>query len=143
MSMKDKEELERLGRMMMSALSWSPVQGPDWETFRSLFHDDARLVPAARPAAPVPVETFIGRMDGQRSSGALVHFAEEHVAMTCHVFGNVATVLQTYKTIINGNEPGYGISAMTWVRDDDGRWLCMTMAWDAATADKVIPKEYL
>jgi hypothetical protein len=142
MSMKDKEELERLGRMMMSALSWSTAEAPNWDSFRSLFHRDARLVPAARPAAPVPLEAFIDRMDGQRSSGALPDFREEHVAMKVHVFGNVATVLQTYQTIINKGAPGYGISAMTWIREN-GVWLCMSMAWDAVSEDKHVPQEYL
>ncbi|HEY8352540.1 MAG TPA: hypothetical protein VIK87_08350 [Sphingomonadales bacterium] len=134
--------LEDGARRMMAALSWTPERAPDWDSFRALFHKDAKLVPAARPAAPITVETFIDRMQTQRDNGSLVDFQEDHIALAGHVFGNVATVFQTYRTIINKGEPGYGISAMVWIFDENA-WRCISMAWDAQTAEKQIPAHYM
>ncbi len=137
----DSDTLEAFGREVMRALSWSADNGPDWESFRTLFHPDARLVPAARPAAPIPVDTFIERMDAQRESGSLRDFQEQQVSLRVHRFGNVANLFQTFRTIVNHGEPGYGTSAMVWIRDED-TWKCITMAWDAQTNGKKIPEHY-
>ncbi len=135
-------ELRALGQKMMAALSWTSTQAPDWDTFRSLFHVDARLVPAARPVTPIPVEAFIERMEAQRMNGSLADFKEAQLSLTVHVFGNVASVFQAYSTVVNEGKPGQGISAMVWV-NDGGRWQCINMAWDAETPDKHISVRYL
>lgn len=134
--------LHALGERMMKALTWSPDAAPDWDSFRALFHKDATLVPASRPAAPISVEAFIARMQGQRDNGSLANFGEDQVSLRVHHFGNVASVFQTYRTIINNGTPGYGTSAMVWLFED-GEWRCISMAWDAQTTDKKIPDEYL
>ena len=136
------KRLEQKAEQMMAALTWSPDQAPDWESFRKLFHKDARLVPAARPAAPIPVETFIDRMQAQRDNGSLADFREDHVALTGQIFGNVATVFQTYRTVINKGTPGYGISAMIGVFDEND-WRCISMAWDSQSAEEPIPQRYM
>ncbi len=136
------KELWEKGEVMMKALSWSPKQAPDWDAFKSLFHNNALLTPAARPSAPISVESFIQRMTAQRDSGALVNFTEIQLAQETHIFGNIATVFQVYRTIVNGGNPGHGISAMTWIHDQE-QWSCISMAWDAASEGKEIPSKYL
>lgn len=142
MSFDSVNELERHGERLMASLEWSPQREPDWAAFRRLIHEQAVLVPSARPAVPVDRETFIDRMQRQRDEGKLTHFVERQLALRAHCFGNVATVLQVYSSEINGNPPTRGVNAMVWARTD-GEWRCVSIAWDQEGADKAIPEELL
>ena len=142
MSVNSMSEFEQRGERLMACLNWSPEREPDWATFRSLIHEQAVLVPSARPAVPLDRETFIDRMRRQREEGKLTHFAERQLGVRVCCFGNVATVLQTYSSEINGNPPTRGVNAMVWARTD-GEWRCVSIAWDQESDGKTIADEFL
>jgi hypothetical protein len=138
----DAAEIRALAKRLICALSWSPDADADWATFRAAFHPSALLVPAARPSAPIDVETFIGRMQKQRADGSLLDFEEGEVSIHVDVFGNVASAFQVYSTRINRGALGYGTSALSFVKDEAG-WRCIFMAWDSQNDSKRIPAKYL
>lgn len=141
MSSQDQQEISALIDRMLASLCWSPDQAPDWDAFQSVFHEDARLYPSARPVNPSEIGAFVERMTAQRDNGSLVHFDELKLKDTIHVFGNVAIAFSAYQSTINQSSVSKGLNALLLVKED-GAWRCVGMAWENDTADHPLPPEY-
>lgn len=137
----DVSEIQAVIEQLFSAISWNPAKAPDWETFRSLCLDDVLLVPAARPASPTALATFIGMMDGQRSSGQLSDFQERVLAHDVGVFGNIAVARSSFATRVNQGSEGRGVNAFMLVKDA-GVWRIAAMSWDNESEGHPVPDAF-
>jgi len=142
MTQDHTEDLKAVTKAMYKALCWTADNDADWDQFRALFHGGAKLVPSARPAGPIDVETFIGRMQGQKDNGSLTDFFEEKVSEKIEVFGSIATIFSTYRTLMNKEREARGINALVLVKEEEG-WKIASMVWDGESGEKPLPARYV
>ena len=129
------------------------ISGPagrkrDWDRFRSLFADGARLVPTApRPAGDfgprvLDPEGYVRRAEPIFETTS---FHEMGVARRIERFGHIAHVFSTYEA---RHDPGdaapflRGINSFQLVFDGT-RWWVLTIFWEAESESARIPAEYL
>lgn len=127
---------------LFEAISWTPDRPADWQALAQSFHDDAVMIPSARPIATVDVRTFSDRMQAQRDSGALTSFEERVLHNTVHVMGNAASVANVYEGVANGGAPFRGVN-MLLLSKEDGRWKVVAMTWAQETDDAPLPAALL
>lgn len=135
------------------ALSRAPGEPFDWARYRTLFLDEAVLVPATEQTGgtfrPMSVEEFIAWVDGWYRENAPIGapgdrgFAEEQVAHRIERYGDVAQVFSTYRKRYwdAPDELGRGINAIQLVRRD-GRWRMVSVAWDEEIGAGPLPARY-
>jgi len=136
---ESRQEILSILQKLYQALNWDESTKPDWNSFSDCFHATARLYPSARPVEALDVDTFVGRMDGQRSNGNLATFAETMLGEDIQVFGNVAVAFSAYETVINGDRKSRGLNAFHLGRDD-GTWKILSLAWDNETDEQPLPE---
>lgn len=133
----DIESIEATISCLFEAISWDVDTPPDWQAFRKPFHPDARLFPSARPAKSKSLEEFIAMMDSQYPE-QMRSFSETALQTTVHVFGNVATAIGSYSSVVNGGEPVRGVNVFGFIRDT-GAWKVASMCWDGESEENPIP----
>lgn len=146
---RDVGSLDSIMRAVYDVISGDAGKPRDWDRFRTLFHKDARLIPArvnpttkiAGANAMTP-EDYIKRADpGFAKDG----FHERELARQVDIFGNIAQVFSTYHAFrkANDKEPFLrGINSFQLLNDGK-RWWVVTIYWQAESADDPIPKQYL
>lgn len=135
------------------AAVYDVISGPagakrDWDRFRSLFADGARLVPTGpRPGGDFgpnvyDVEGYIRRstpiLEGQG-------FFEKEIARRAEAFGHIAHVFSTYEGRRHSGDAVplvRGINSFQLVFDG-ARWWVVTIFWEAESDAVKIPKQYL
>lgn len=135
------------------AALYDVISGPaaaerDWDRFRGLFLDGARMVvgsgmeggPEARGRITVAtVEEFVAAAAPQyREAG----FWERETAGRVDRFGNVAQAWSTFESRVGAadSEPvARGINAIQMVREA-GRWRIAAIAWDVEAPGRRIPR---
>lgn len=137
---KDEARIRQIIEDMFAAVSWSETAAPDFEGFAKAVRKDAVLVPSARPANPTDIETFVGRMSGQYTTGAMKTFEERAHKTVVKVFGNLAVAIGSYEARIDGGPLGRGANGFLFVRNE-GDWQIAAMGWDNEGEDKPLPPE--
>jgi pimeloyl-ACP methyl ester carboxylesterase len=134
------------------AAVYDVISGPagrprDWDRFRSLFADGARLV----PTGPRPAGDFGPRVldaEGYVARAAPVFakegFYEREIARRVERYGHIAHVFSTYEARHDAKEAPFlrGINSFQLVFDGT-RWWVVTIFWEAESETAKIPKEYL
>jgi len=112
-----------------------PPGGQDWETARTLFHPDARLVRTRLDDEGKPV-AFSFSVDGYREGTepllADIPFYEVETARRTVRFGNIAQVFSKYEAHdapAGGNLIKRGMN-MIQLFDDGTRWWIVHVIWD-------------
>lgn len=137
---------------VISAL-YDVISGPagearDWDRFRSLFAEGARLVPTGRaPDGAVRMrvwspDDYIAAAGAQLERGG---FFEREIGRVSETFGNVTHVFSTYdsRRTAEDSEPfARGINSIQLL-DDGTRWWIVTVMWDSERPDNPIPAKYL
>jgi hypothetical protein len=138
LSQTDRDEIAALCPRLYAAVGWGPDQAPDWETFRACCHSQAILTPMGSGAAsPIPLETFIAGMDGQRTSGAVAALSEEEIGHSVEGYGNLASVRSSFIATIDG-AARRGVTFAHIVRDE-GRWAILAAIWENERDDAPLP----
>lgn len=130
------------------------ISGPagearNWERFRSLFHEGARIKIASSSAdgsieagREWSVEEFAEAADEYyRKSG----FWEREIASRMEIFGNIAHLFSTYESRLESeaSEPvSRGINSIQMVRSNE-RWMIVSLIFDVERPDNPIPGRYL
>lgn len=145
----DVASLDAIMKAVYEVISGDAGQKRDWNRFRSLFHKDARLIPASTNAQTnltnanaVTPEEFI-----ERSSPFMEKegFYEREVARRVDRYGNIAQVFSTYASYHKADDKTpfqRGINSFQLLYDGN-RWWVVTIYWQGETKDNPIPKEYL
>ena len=139
---------EAIVNAVYETISGPAGQKRDWDRFRSLFADGARLIPSGpRPAGDfgprvLDVEGYIARsapvLEGQG-------FTEKEIARRVEAFGHIAHVFSTYEGRRNAADAAplvRGINSFQLLFDGT-RWWVVTIFWEAESGDVKIPAKYL
>lgn len=145
---KDHESIDSIIKATYDVISGPKNQARNWERFRALFYEGARLIPTGKGSDGV----FRARVDGpdgyiDRSEPFLVNngFFEQEIARRSEVFGNIAHVFSTYegRRSLDDEQPFLrGINSFQ-LFNDGTRWWVMTIYWMAESDDSPIPEQYL
>jgi hypothetical protein len=138
----DRDAISALCPRLYAAVGWGPGRDPDWETFRACCHSQALLVPMGGGAAlPIPLETFVAGMEGQRTSGAIAMLGEEEIGHAVEGYGNLASVRSSFVATIDGTSRR-GVTYAHIVRDE-GRWVILAAIWENEREDAPLPAALL
>lgn len=145
---EDVSSPEALVKAVYDTISGSAGQKRDWDRFRSLFADGARLIPTGpRPAGDfgprvLDPEGYIGRSTPIFEKTA---FFEREVARRAESFGHIVHVFSTYEARHDPAEEKpfiRGINSFQLVFDGT-RWWVVTIFWEAESGTLKIPVKYL
>jgi len=140
--------MDAILKSLYDVISGPAGQKRDWDRFRSLFYDQARLIPATRPAEGPPrarvldVEGYVTRASGNMSSNG---FYEKEIARRVDQFGSIAQVFSTYESRHAADDAkpfARGINSIQLYYDGTRYWI-ITIFWDAERADNPLPAKYL
>lgn len=143
----DVESVDAIIAALYETISGSAGEARDWDRFRSLFHEDARLMPVGRsPERPEAAPVLAMTVDDyiQRSSRMLeqVSFYETEIGRTEAGFRNMVQVMSAYESRRDPDEDAFqtGVNGIQLL-DDGDRWLILNLFWQAADEDHPIPEE--
>jgi hypothetical protein len=132
----DVSTLDGILQALYEVLSGSAGQPRDWERYRSLFMDGARLIVVVAVAGEKPrarqltLEDYIRRVE---PVFAVEDFWERETSRQTETFGRVAHVLSTYESLRDPNGPPFehGANSMQLFYDDS-RWLVVSIMWNTS-----------
>jgi hypothetical protein len=141
----DGDSVDSVMRAVYDTIS-GPAGTRDWNRFRTLFANGARLIPmrtSAQGTAPsvMTVEDYVTRAGANFEKTA---FYESEVSRRVETFGAIAHVFSTYESRRAPNEKPFarGINSFQLVKDG-GTWKVMTILWDSEREGNPIPEKYL
>ena len=140
------DSVESLVRAVYDVIS-GPAGTRDWNRFRSLFADGARLIPV-RVTADGPAPSVLTVDDYVKRAGANFEksgFYESQIASRVETFGNIAHVFSTYESRHAADDPkpfARGINSIQ-LFNDGARWWVVTIYWDSERPGNEIPPRFL
>ena len=145
---EDVASVDAIIGALYDVISGPPAQNRDWNRFRSLFAEDARLIIAAPspegrvPSRSMTVEEYITTADPFLKRDG---FWEREIARRTGRYGNVTHAFSTYESRVKtADSPPFtrGINSIQLVTDGK-RWWVVTILWDFERPGNPIPPEYL
>ncbi len=145
----DVASIDAIMKAVYDVISGDAGKKRDWDRFRSLFHKDARLIPAGKNATTkvISARAFTPEEYIERSSPFMEKegFFEKEIARRTDLYGNIAQVFSTYASYHKAEDKtpfARGINSFQLLNDGN-RWWVMTIYWQGETPETPIPKEYL
>ena len=145
----DVSSLDNIMKAVYDAISGDAGKPRDWDRFRSLFYDGARLIPTGKNAETGVVTAYALSPDDYikraEPSFAKEGFYEREVARRVETYGSVTHVFSTYQSRHSPADKtpfARGINSFQ-LFNDGKRWWVMTIYWQAETPELPIPREYL
>ena len=144
----DVSSIDAIMKSVYDVISGEVGKKRDWERFRSLFHPDARMIPAGKNkegafgARSFTPDEYIARSSPFMEKEG---FFERELARRTDVYGNIAQVFSTYQSFHKADDKkpfARGINSFQLLNDGK-RWWVLTIYWQNETPDAPIPKEYL
>lgn len=145
----DVASIDAIMKAAYNAISGDAGEKRDWNRFRSLFYQNARLIPAGKNpntgvtgANALSVEDFIARASANMEKQG---FYEREIARHTDVYGNIAQVFSTYASFHEADDKTpfqRGVNSFQLLNDGK-RWWILTIYWQGETKDNPIPKKYL
>ena len=132
----DVSTLDAIIHTSYEVLSGPARQPRDWERYRTLFIDGARLMPVVAVAGEKPhvrqltLEDYIRRVE---PIFAVENFWERETNRETEIMGRVAHVLSRYESLRDPNGPPFeqGANSMQLFYDDS-RWWIVSVMWNTA-----------
>ncbi len=143
----DVGSLDSIMVAIYDSISGDAGQSRDWDRFRSLFYNDARLIPTGKnkegviSATSLSPDDYIKRAEPFLMKG----FFEREIARRVESYGNITHVFSTYESFHKKDDKrpfARGINSFQLLNDGK-RWWIVTIYWQGETAEDTIPKEYL
>ena len=145
----DVASIDAIMRAVYDVISGDAGQKRDWDRFRTLFHQDARMIPSGKnpnmgitSARAFTPEEYIKRTEPVFAKEG---FYEREKARRVETYGNIAHVFSTYESFhsLTDKKPFVrGINSFQLLNDGN-RWWVLTIYWQNETPDVPIPKKYL
>lgn len=145
---QDVESVDAIIAALYDVISGPAGQKRDWDRFRSLFIEGARLIPTGRAQDGAVRHMVWTPAEYVANAGARLEergFFEREIGRTVQRFGNVAHVFSAYdskNTLADAQPFARGINSIQLLHDG-ARWWVVTIFWDSERADNPIPAEYL
>ncbi len=134
--MSDVSTLDGILHALYAVLSGPAGKPRDWERYRSLFIEDARLMVVVAVAGEKPrvrqltVEDYIRRVE---PIFAVEDFWERETSRQTETFGRVAHVLSAYKSLRDPNASPFERGANSLqLFYDDSRWWVVSVMWNTS-----------
>ena len=132
----DVSTLDGILHALYEVLSGPAGQPRDWERYRSLFMENARLIVVVAVAGEKPharqltLEDYIRRVE---PIFAVEDFWERETSRQTETFGRVAHVLSKYESLRDPNGPPFehGANSMQLFYDDS-RWWVVSIMWNTS-----------
>jgi hypothetical protein len=150
-SVKYSEKVKTLDstiETLYAVISGEKGQERDWELFKFLFMQNAKLIPTGKNEEGVFIARYMSPSDYINTSGSwLVEngFFEKEIHRTVNTFGNMTQVFSTYESFHSetDTEPFMrGINSIQLLNDGH-RWWVVNIYWLQETPENQIPLEYL
>ena len=145
----DVGSLDSIMKAVYSVISGDMGKPRDWDRFRSLFHKDARLIPAGKNAKTgvIGARAFTPDEYITRAEPAFAKegFFESEKARRVEIYGNIAHVFSTYESRHASSDKTpfmRGINSFQLLNDGK-RWWVITIYWQGETSENPLPKKYL
>ncbi len=145
--LEDAKSVESIVGALYDVLSGPRGTPRNWDRFRALFTDGARLI-ATHSESGSPARATVMSPDDYAGVAAPVlerGVFEREVARSVEKFGSIAHVFSTYECRrTSGDAKPYqrGINSIQLLNDGT-RWWIVSVSWDAERADNPIPARYL
>lgn len=132
---------------LYDVISGPPGKDRDWDRFRTLFADGARLIATvSMPGLPARATVMTPDEYATNASPLLRRgFVEKEVSRTVEQFGRIAQVFSTYESRYRTTDAKpfqRGINSIQLLNDGT-RWWIVSVYWDAERSDNPIPAKYL
>jgi hypothetical protein len=132
----DVSTLDGILHALYEVLSGPAGQPRDWERYRSLFMENARLIVVVAVAGEKPharqltLENYIRRVE---PIFAVEDFWERETSRQTETLGRVAHVLSKYESLRDPNGPPFehGANSMQLFYDDS-RWWIVSVMWNTS-----------
>ena len=148
----DVESIEAIIAAVYDVISGPATEERDWDRFRSLFHENGRLVPLAiqgEEARPIvwSVEEYVERAGTQFREAPIFQdkgFYEVEASNVVEVYDRMAHVWSTYESRLDPSEEPFarGINSFQLYKTGD-QWQVLTVFWEQESEAAPIPAEYL
>lgn len=132
----DVSTLDGILHALYEVLSGPAGQPRDWERYRSLFIDGARLMPVVAVDGQKPhvrqltVEDYIRRVE---PIFAVENFWERETSRQTEITGRIAHVLSMYESLRDPKEPAFEHDANSiQLFYDDTRWWVVSVMWNTS-----------
>ncbi|MEZ4415416.1 MAG: hypothetical protein R3E10_06650 [Gemmatimonadota bacterium] len=144
---QDVESLDAIMAALYDVISGPQGQKRDWDRFRGLFIEGARLIPTGRGPNGVghrvwsPEEYIAAAGASLEQRG----FFEQEIGRTTEQFGNIVHAFSTYESrnTLQDAEPFQrGINSIQLLHDGSRYWI-VSIFWDAERPDNPIPDRYI
>ena len=131
---------------LYASISGEKGEERDWETFRALFVDDAKLIPTGRSPQGELGHRFMTPEQYIENSGPwLVNngFIEAEINRETDRFGHIAQVFSTYTSQNTAGGPliARGINSIQLFNDGE-RWWVVNIYWSNESESNPIPDQY-
>jgi pimeloyl-ACP methyl ester carboxylesterase len=145
---EDVSSIDAILKATYDVISGTAGQKRDWDRFRSLFTDGARLIPVgARTAGDWGPRVFEAEAYVERTTGIFAKdgFFEKEIARRVETYGHIAVVVSTYEA---RHDPGDAAPFVRGINNfhlvfDGTRWWIVTIFWEAESDAVKIPPAYL
>ena len=132
----DVSTLDGIMHALYEVLSGPAGHPRDWERYRTLFVDGARLMPVVAVAGGKPhvrqltVDDYIRRVE---PIFAIENFWERETSRQTEMVGRIAHVLSRYESLRDPNGPPFehGANSMQLFYDDS-RWWVISVMWNTS-----------
>lgn len=131
---------------LYESISFSENQAPDYEIFKSLLIDNARLITVSDTAFyMLTPDDYAKIMTQQRESGKITAFEEKELHRKTERFGNILHVFSTYQTYFEtpaGPDSARGINSIQLIKEND-EWKAASIIWYEENEEHPLPERYL
>lgn len=142
------QSLDTTLETLYAVISGEKGEKRDWELFKYLFAEDARLIPSGKNQEGVYGFSTMTPAGYVERAGAYLEengFFEKEISRKVDRYGNIVQAFSTYESYHSESdaEPfARGINSIQlWY--DGNRWWIMTVYWEAETPGNPIPSKYL
>lgn len=133
---------------LYSVISGDAGEERDWNLFKFLFHNDAKLIPSGKNQEGKHIARYMTPDDYINTSGKWLlenGFHEVEINREVNTFGNISQVFSTYESFRKKEDTKpfmRGINSIQLINDGE-RWWIINIFWMQESKDNSIPKAYL
>lgn len=140
------QNIDQVMNNLYTSISFDGEKTADYDTFKSLFIDGARLISVhdttSYQLTPADYESLMLK---RQKNGQLIAFTEKELFRKVDTYGNIAQVFSTYQTYLetpDGKDTARGINSIQ-LRKLNGRWKVVSTIWYEENEAHPLPDRYL
>ena len=145
---KDVSSLDYIITALYASISGEKGEPRDWDTFRKLFAEEAKLIPTGVDSTGnIRLGTWTPGEYVEQADSWLVQngFHEKEIHRVTETFGNLTHIFSTYESRHSQHdlEPfSRGINSIQLLNDGK-RWWIVNIYWLSESEENPIPRKYL